>query len=205
MNTLSLSGGAGTATATFTGTIQGTPTSNSILICYVRDANNSSVVTVNNNGEYTYASGTFTSQDGTLAGAAKCNLYYGTTTYGTGENISCTFSVNTSMLKFTVSAPDGVSVGSSATLTYMRNGTALAAASFNVGEDGENTIYMTVPAGQYTGAQRLRYTVNDSYVSYPLSATKATFTAGQTYSKNISFSSPLCPPPRAFGIRRAGN
>ena len=189
VNTLSLSDGAGTATATFTGTIQGTPTSNSILICYVRDANSPSAVSVNNNGEYTYASGTFTSQDGTLAGAAKCNLYYGTTTYGTGEDISCTFSVNTSMLKFTVYAPDGVSAGDDATLTYKSNGTALAAASFTVGANGKNTIYMTVPAGQYTGEQTLQYVSGLADESKALSATKATFTAGQTYSKDINFGS----------------
>lgn len=189
VNTLALSDGAGTATATFDGTIQGTPTSNSILICYVRDANSPSAVSVNNNGEYTYASGTFTSQDGTLAGAAKCNLYYGTTTYGTGEDISCTFSVNTSMLKFTVYAPDGVNEGDAATLTYKSDGTALAAASFTVGSGGRNTIYMTVPAGQYTGEQTLQYVSGSADQCETLSATKATFAAGQTYSKTVLFGS----------------
>ncbi|MBQ8127066.1 MAG: hypothetical protein IJ176_01560 [Prevotella sp.] len=39
MNTLTLTDGAGTANATFEGTIQGKPFSNSVLICYVHDKN----------------------------------------------------------------------------------------------------------------------------------------------------------------------
>lgn len=183
VNTLTLSDGAGTTTATFEGSILGTPNNNSVLICYVRDKNNPSAINVSNTGEYTYTSGTFTSQDGTMAGAAKCNVYYGTTTYGTGENISCTFSVNTSMLKFTVAAPDGVNAGDAATLTYKTGDTELVKASFTVGADGKNTIYMAVPAGQYTGAQTLTYKSGEAKVSKTLSATKATFTAGQTYSR----------------------
>lgn len=189
VNTLTLSEGAGTTTATFTGTILGTPNSNSLLICYVRDANNPSAVSVNNNGEYTYAAGTFLSQDGTLSGAAKCNLYYGTTTYGSGEDISCTFSVNTSMMKFTVST-EGVNAGDEATLIYKSDGTALAQASFTVGEDGRNTIYLTIPAGQYTGEQTVQYvsgTVDESEI---LSFTKANFVAGQTYSKELYYGDP---------------
>lgn len=183
VNTLTLTEGAGTATATFNGTIQGTPSASSVLICYVRDANNPSAINVSETGEYTYTSGTFTSQDGTMAGATKCNVYYGTTTYGTGENLSCTFSVNTSMLKFTVAAPDGVNAGDAATLTYKTGDTELVKASFTVGADGKNTIYMAVPAGQYTGAQTLTYKSGEAKVSKTLSATKATFTAGQTYSR----------------------
>ena len=185
VNTLNIESGTGETTATFSGSIIGTPTSNSILICYVRDANNPSAVNVTNTGEYTYASGIFASQDGTLAGAAKCNLYYGTTTYGTGENISCDFQTNTSLMKFTVFAPDGVSAGDAATLSYKSDGTELAKASFTVGENGINTIYMTVPAGQYTGEQTLVY----NETSETLSATKANFTAGETYSKSIYFGS----------------
>ncbi len=187
VNTLTLTGGAGTATATFEGTIQGTPSASSVLICYVRDANNPSVITVAD-GEYTYASGAFTSQDGTMAGAAKCNVYYGTTTYGTGENITCSFSVNTSMLKFAVTAPDGVSAGDAATLTYKTDGTELAKASFTVGTNGENTIYMTVPAGQYTGKQTVTYTIGSAEDSMTLSASKATFIAGTTYSRTLIYS-----------------
>ena len=108
MNTLTLTDGAGTANATFEGTIQGKPFSNSVLICYVHDKNHPSDITFNETGEYYYADGTFTTQDGTMAGAAKCNVYYGTTTYGTGKDITCTFGVNTSMMKFMVTAPDEV-------------------------------------------------------------------------------------------------
>ena len=189
VNTLTLVDGAGTATATFSGTIQGTPSASSVLICYVRDKNNPAAITVNN-GENTYASGTFTTQDGTLAGAAKCNVYYGATTYGTGENISCTFSVNTSMMKFMVTAPNGVSAGDAATLSYKSGDTELAKASFTVGANGKNTIYMTIPAGQYSGAQTLTY--NDQ--SKTLSATKATFTAGATYHRYLYYGTPVATP-----------
>lgn len=187
VNTLTLTSGAGATTATFDGTIQGTPSASSVLICYVRDAKNPSAINVSNTGEITYTSGTLTSQNGTMAGAAKCNVYYGTTTYGTGENISCTFSVNTSILKFTVTAPEGVSSGDAATLTYKTGETELAAASFTVGADGKNTVYMAVPAGQYTGAQTLAYKSGSADQSKTLSATKATFTAGSTYSKTLYY------------------
>lgn len=183
VSTLDLESGAGTASATFTGTISGTPSATSMLICYVSDQNNTSAVTINSDGSYTYTDGTFLAQDGTLAGAAKCNLYYGATFYGTGEDISCDFAVNTSMMKFTVWAPDGVSAGDEATLTYKSNGTAISKATFTVGAGGKNTIYLTIPAGQYTGEQILVY----NETSETLSSTKANFVAGETYSKEISY------------------
>lgn len=183
VSTLDLKSGAGTASATFTGTISGTPSATSMLICYVSDQNSASAVTINSDGSYTYTDGTFLAQDGTLAGAAKCNLYYGSTFYGTGEDISCDFAVNTSMMKFTVWAPDGVSAGDEATLTYKSNGTAISKATFTVGAGGKNTIYLTIPAGQYTGEQTLVY----NETSKTLSATKANFVAGETYSKEISY------------------
>ena len=183
VSTLDLESGAGTASAIFTGTISGTPSATSMLICYVSDQNNTSAVTINTDGSYTYTDGTFLAQDGTLAGAAKCNLYYGSTFYGTGEDISCDFAVNTSMMKFTVFAPDGVSAGDEATLTYKSNGTAISKATFTVGAGGKNTIYLTIPAGQYTGEQTLVY----NETSKTLSATKANFVAGETYSKEISY------------------
>ena len=186
VSTLNLDEGAGTTTATFSGTISGTPTATSMLICYVCDQNNTSAVTVNTDGSYTYTDGTFLGQDGTLAGAAKCNLYYGTTFYGTGSDISCDFAVNTSMMKFTVFAPDGVSEGETATLTYQSNGTAISKATFTVGEVCRNIIYLTIPAGEYTGEQTLVY----NETSEILSATKANFVAGETYSKFIAYSDP---------------
>lgn len=183
VSTLDLESGAGTASATFTGTISGTPSATSMLICYVSDQNSASAVTINSDGSYTYTDGTFLAQDGTLAGAAKCNLYYGSTFYGTGSDISCDFAVNTSMMKFTVFAPDGVSAGDEATLTYKSNGTAISKATFTVGAGGKNTIYLTIPAGQYTGEQTLVY----NETSETLSSTKANFVAGETYSKEISY------------------
>lgn len=187
VNTLTLSAGAGTASATFTGTVVGTPTAMSVLICYVRDANNPSAVEVSATGEYTYTSGVFLAQDGTLASAAKCNLFYGTTTYGNGSNISCTFTPNTSMMKLTVFAPDGVSADAEATLTYKSGTTELAKAIFTVGANGRNTIYLTVPAGEYTGVQTLVYQSGEVDQTNTLSETQACFAAGQTYSKPVSF------------------
>lgn len=191
LNTLTLSSGAGTTTATFTGTVVGTPTAMSVLICYVRDTNNPSAVEVSATGEYTYTSGVFLAQDGTLASAAKCNLFYGTTTYGNGSNISCTFTPNTSMMKLTVFAPDGVSAGDAATLTYKSGSNELAKATFTVGANGRNTIYLTIPAGEYTGTQTLVYHSGEANVTETLSDTQACFAAGQTYSKRVKFGNPI--------------
>lgn len=189
VNTLTLASGAGTSSATFTGTISGTPSATSMLLCYVKDKNAPSAVTVNTDGSYTYTSGTFTSQDGTMASAAKCNLYYGVAQYGDGSDISCTFGVNTSMMKFSVAT--GLAENTAVTLSYKSDGTTIASASFNVGADGTNTVYMAIPAGKYTGAQTL--VCNDgmgnrySNATATLSATQANFAAGETYSKSFVF------------------
>ena len=202
VSTLDLESGAGTSTATFSGTISGTPSATSMLICYVSDQNSTSAVTINTDGSYTYTDGTFLSQDGTLAGAAKCNLYSGSTFYGTGSNISCNFAVNTSMMKFTVYAPDGVSAGDEATLTYKSNGTAISKATFTVGAGGKNTIYLTIPAGQYTGEQTLVY----NETSKTLSATKANFVAGETYSRDADYGSiPVGAVSGKYTINGSGN
>ena len=118
VSTLTLTDGAGSSSATFVGTISHTNplTATTPLLCYVKDQNNPSAVTVNADGTYTYTSGAFLSQDGTMASAAKCNLYYGMAQYGDGSNISCDFSVNTSMMKFAVDA-SGLTEGE-ATLSY---------------------------------------------------------------------------------------
>lgn len=182
-----LADGAGTSSATFEGTISHTNalTATTPLVCYVKDQNNPSAVTVNADGSYTYTSSTLTSQDGTMAGAAKCNLYYGMTHYGDGTHISCNFSVNTSMMKFTVDA-SGLTSGS-ATLSYKSNGTTIAAATFTVAADGKNTVYMAIPAMHLTGEQTLQYvsTSNSIDITATLSDTQANFAAGQTYSKTI--------------------
>ena len=202
VSTLDLESGAGTASATFSGTISGTPSATSMLICYVSDQNNTSAVTINSDGSYTYTDGTFLAQDGTLGGAAKCNLYYGSTFYGTGSDISCDFAVNTSMMKFNVWAPDGVSAGDVATLTYKSNGTAISKATFTVGAGGKNTIYLTIPAGQYTGEQTLVY----NETSETLSATKANFVAGETYSRDADYGSiPVGAVSGKYTINGSGN
>ncbi|MBQ9236628.1 MAG: hypothetical protein IJ183_01750 [Prevotella sp.] len=54
-------------------------------------------------------------------------------------------------------------------------------------DSGKDTVYLTIPAGQYTGAQTLVYKSGDKEESETLSATKAPFKAGQTYSKTINY------------------
>ena len=162
VSTLTLTGGAGEVSATFTGNISHTHelTANSMLVCYVKDRNApNGAVTVSGTGTYTYSDGAFLGQDGTLAGAAKCNLYYGATFYGDGTNINCTFNVNTSMMKFDIFVPMG-HAGTTKTLSYMSDEAELARATFTVGDYGMNTIYMAIPAGHYEGSQNLRYDNN---------------------------------------------
>lgn len=192
VSTLTLSSGAGTASATFTGTIsyRTAPTANSLLSCYVRDQNNASAVTVDGN-TIVYSDAAFQSQDGTLASAAKCNTYFGMATYGDGTNIRCDFAVNTSMCKFNYINVDSDN-GRSATVEYKSNGTTLASATITV-HSGSNLVYLAVPSGSYSGEQKLVYTcaASSTVKEYNLSSTSANFVAGHTYSKNIAFTNPI--------------
>ena len=190
VNTLTLTGGEGTQRATFSGTVTGTPSASSMLICYVRDVDApDGILTINGDG-YTYTPGTFLAQDGTLDYAASLNLYYGVAQYGDGTNISCTFSVNTSMMKFSVQAPASTE-GQTATLTYKSGDAELAKATYTVGTGGLNTIYMTIPAGSLSGEQSLVFASGTTNETEMLSSTGANFAAGQTYSKNIIFTSAI--------------
>ena len=194
VSTLDLVSGEGTASATFAGTITGNsaPTANSMLICYVSDANAPGIVNITGDGSYTYTTEAFLSQDGSMDTAASRNLFYGMTKYGDGSNVNCQFFTNTSMMKFTVSAPDAVLQGSvGATLTYRSNGVDIARATFTVGADYVNTIYMSIPAGNYSGEQALVYQYDDIEESRVLSTSHASFTAGQTYSKDVAFSNAI--------------
>lgn len=195
VSTLTLSTGAGTGTATFTGTIsyRTTPSANSILYCFVKDVNNAAAVTVVDD-RIIYSDAAFQSQDGTLASAAKCNTYSGSTTYGNGSNIRCLFSVNTSILKLAISAPDELHATDNATLTYKSGDIELAKASFEVGTRGMKTIYMAIPSGSYTGNQTIVYKgvcnhgtpVTTITVDRTISD-HANFAVGQTYSRAIYF------------------
>lgn len=189
VNILDLISGVGTTSATFSGSITGTPADGASLVCYVKDQNTpSGTVTVSGDGSYIYTSDAFLGQDGTLAGAAKLNLYCGWTRYSSTSDINCTFFVNTSMMKFIITAPDDVAAGTTGvTLTYKSGETAIAKATFNVGAGAVNTIYMTVPSGYYSGTQSLIYKNGDIESEYILSSTQANFSAGQTYSKEIIF------------------
>lgn len=194
VSTLDLESGAGTASATFTGTITGNaaPTANSMLICYVSDVNTPGMVTISGDGSYTYTTTAFLTQDGSMDTAASRNLFYGMTKYGDGNNVNCSFYTNTSIMKFHVTAPDEVLQGSvGATLTYRSNGVDIARATFTVGANYENTIYMSIPAGNYSGEQTLVYLFEDVEEDRILSASHASFTAGQTYSKDVAFSNAI--------------
>ena len=192
VNVLTMTGGSGTTSATFSGDITGTPTASSILTCYVKDVNNNSTLTIDN-GNLVFSDDAFLNQDGTLASAAKCNVYHGSTNYGDGTNLSCTFGVNTSMMKFTVKNIDDDAT-ETATLTYVSGSTEMAKATFTVAS-GDNTVYLCIPAGHYSGEQKLVYAcaTSGTNMTYPLSTTQANFTAGQTYSREVDYiySTPL--------------
>lgn len=143
------------------------------------------VVTIDGDG-YTYTTGAFLAQDGTLDYAASLNLYYGVAQYGDGTNISCTFGVNTSMMNSSVQAPAST-IGQTATLTYKSGDAELDKATYTVGAGGLNTIYMTIPAGSLSGAQSLVFASGTTNKTDVHSATGANFAAGQTYSKSIIF------------------
>lgn len=186
---LTLSSGDGTASATFTGEIhyRTEPSANSLLACYVQDQNNTGALTIVDNN-IIYSNAAFLSQAGTLSQACKCNTYYGMAKYGSGDNITCTFSVNTSILKLSVHAPENVASSSAATLTYKSGDNTLAVVSFTVASDYKNNIYMAVPAGIYNATQKLVYKSGEIEKTHVLSNDHANFNPGETYSKkNITF------------------
>ena len=190
VNTLTLTDGAGTASATFSGSILGSPKAGSLLACYVRDKNNPGALTVDGDGDLIYSDAAFLTQDGTLAGAARCNTYSGSTTYGNGTDLHVAFSVNTSMLKFTVLNPFDLYMAEGTkdvTLTYKSGQTVLARATFSFGSEAANTVYMSVPAGLFTGEQTLIYKSGATEVSRTLSASQADFKPGQTYTRDVDF------------------
>ena len=185
VSTLTLQSGAGTSSATFSGeiTYTNTPSTNSVLSCYVRDAKNQAALTIDGDN-IVYSDAAFLAQNGTVAGAGKCNTYMGMATYGDGTNITCTFGVNTSIMKFTITNI-GNDANNPATLSYVSGTTTVAQASFTVAS-GTNTVYLAVPAGSYSGEQKLIYTCNANTKDYTLGS-NATFAAGQTYSKEFGF------------------
>ena len=187
VSTLDLASGAGSEYATFSGTIQGTtaPSAGSVLNCFVQDAKNPGALVISGSS-VSFSNGAYTSQDGTVAGAAKCNVYSGMATYGDG-NVNCNFSVNCAMLKFTI-LDIGAHKDKTATLAYKSGDNTLAQASWTVIE-GYNTVYLAVPAGNYSGEQTLQYSCPDMSASSSkvLSADHANFKPGSTYSKSIVF------------------
>lgn len=184
---LTLSSGGGTTSATFTGDLTYThaPSSSSLLSCYVKDKNNASAVTIDGNNNIVYSDASFLTQTGTVTSAGGCNTYFGMAKYGDGSSIKCAFSVNTSILKLSkIFAPEGISSGDEATLTYKSGSTELAKATFTVGTNGKNdVIYLAVPAGIYSGTQTLVYKSGETTKVITLSDDHANFAVGQTYSK----------------------
>lgn len=182
---LTLASGAGTASATFTGEIyfRTEPNENSILACYVQDANNAAALTIEGSN-IIYSDAAFLRQTGLLSSACKCNTFFGMSKFGDGTNIKCNFRVNTSMLKLTIHAPENVVAATEgATLAYLCGSDTLAKATFKVANDCKNNIYMAVPAGVYSGVQKLVYKSGEIEKSYVLSD-HATFMPGETYKKN---------------------
>lgn len=186
VSTLSLSSGAGTDNGTFSGTLYytHTPSANSMLSCYVKNVNNPGMVTDNGDGTIVYSDATFLSQNGSMASAASRNTYFGMATFGDGTNVRCTFGVNTSMCKFTIR--DVVADATNdASLEYVSNGTTIAKATW-AETDGNNLVYLAVPAGGYSGVQKLVYTCGTIENEIILSPNQATFVAGHTYSKELT-------------------
>ena len=187
VNTLTLSSGAATPTATFKGTIKGSLKKNSLLICMVKDQNNTSI-TLNDDGSISYTGSIFLEQDGTLEGATNCNFYRGSTQYGDGTHIACNLFPYTSYLKFTVHAPAGVAGGQTATLTFMIGEVKVSKATFTVGSNGINTVYMAVPAMEFrVEQQRVVYESGGTVATETLSETGVDFNPGSTLSKTLTF------------------
>ena len=183
---LPLTSGAGTATATFEGEMY-----HPHITCYAKNVNNPDLVDmagmlIAGMDHYFIKKSVFLGQDGTLAGAMNCSLFRGLSSGSEDGNIRCNLYPVTSMLKFDVKVPDGVADGAEATLTYMNGETALARATFAVGADGWNTIYMAVPEGVYTGTQSLVFKSGETEVTETLS-NLAVFTGGELYYRGLLF------------------
>ena len=187
VNTLTLSSGAATSTATFKGTIKGSLKKNSMLICMVKDQNNTSI-TLNDDGSTSYIGSIFLEQDGTLEGATKCNFYRGSTQYGDGKHIVCNLFPYNSYLKFTVKAPAGVAGGQTATLTFMIGEVNISMATFTVASNGINTVYMAIPAMQSIGGQqRVVYESGGTVATETLSDMAGDANPGNILSKTLTF------------------
>ena len=187
VNTLTLSSGAGTSTATFTGTIKGSLMETSTFVCIVKEQRPMSI-TVDDDGTITYSGSFILEQDGTLAGATKCNFYRGITRYGDGKNITCDFIAYASYLKFTVQSPADVAEGQTATLTYVcRDIVDISKATFTVGPNGINTVYMAVPTQQFDGKQSVVYESGGTVKTEILSETGIDFKRGSILSKTLNF------------------
>ncbi len=184
VDTLTITTGVGAASATFNGTFWYTnaPTANSLLECYVKDARNRTALTVTEDGNVIYTNDAFLNQDGTVAGAGRCNIYYGMTTYGTGMNLKCNFAVNTSILKFTFKSL-GITSPTAATVTYKNGSNTLAYASFTADAD-EEVVYLGVPPGQRNGSQTLEFTCGSNSYTFTL-GTRANFVTGHIYHRTI--------------------
>ena len=187
VNTLTLSSGAGTSTATFTGTIKGSLMETSTFVCIVKEQRPMSI-TVDDDGTITYSGSFILEQDGTLAGATKCNFYRGSTQYGDGKHIVCNLFPYNSYLKFTVKAPAGVAGGQTATLTFMIGEVNISMATFTVASNGINTVYMAIPAMQFRGEQqRVVYESGGTVATETLSDMAGDFNPGNILSKTITF------------------
>ena len=98
------------------------------------------------------------------------------------------YSFSISFLKLDVWSPSTVAVDDEATLTYKSGEEVIAVASFKVtATDKATTYYLAVPGETLEGEQTLTYKSGSNEKSITLSATKAAFTAGKTYKKEVSF------------------
>ena len=158
---LTLKTGAGTKSGTFEGELAGyttAPTANTNLICYVRNSRRPNAITVQADGTFK-DNRDFQKQIATLAQATSLTVYRGTAKYGTGSNIVVNFSIyDTCLMKFEVTAANGVSVDKNTYLRYRQGDTQLANAGQIANASGATVYYLAVPSGTYSGTATLGYT-----------------------------------------------
>ena len=84
--------------------------------------------------------------------------------------------------------PSRVTDGQTATLTFMLGDVNVSMATFTVGSNGMNTVYLAIPAFQSRGEQqRAVYQSGGTVATALLSETGIDFKPGSTFSKTLNF------------------
>ena len=193
---LTLSEGAGTSTATFSGELEYDlvkPSAETQLTIYVKNDN----IDINDDGSYSYKESVLNSQTGTFESATSLNVYKATPLYGNGTINNLSLNSETSLMKFLITVPTDVDAGTSATLSYVYTETidevivnnTLSASFTTVANPEKSTIWMAVPAGSYT-ANKIQLAYANTVITNDLADEDAevTFTGASNYAKVHVFS-----------------